>query len=304
MLLSPRRNGLTSLFKEVGFSRFFRNLSSVHNRMPMRGRRAETFLPLQNTWPLCPLPSAQWDTPFWREEEGSTGRGTQFICKSPCCFCKSYSKRPGKTDECVLKPGIILRGGIFRLCVGCSPWLQETGKRVFQPKQLSLWAFLPWGCVFPRKNPTSELCAELSPDKSDYLYGQQEYCNASSRSRCWFWFSAEAPTFPKEPWMFCTEAVSSQEECLLATTTFSKTTALAGPMIGTENDHELFVRKPFEHPDRSGISLDFSGTSRPASFLGFKGVDDREITHLICVRLKHLLFSGGVLGLLPVLFLI
>ena len=34
-------------------------------------------------------------------------------------------------------------------------------------------------------------------------------------------------------------------------------------------------------------------------------LDDRQITHLICVRLKHLLydFLGGVLGLLPVVFL-
>ena len=34
-------------------------------------------------------------------------------------------------------------------------------------------------------------------------------------------------------------------------------------------------------------------------------VDDRQITHLICVRLKHLLydFLGGVLGP-PVVFLI
>ena len=34
--------------------------------------------------------------------------------------------------------------------------------------------------------------------------------------------------------------------------------------------------------------------------------DDRQITHLICVRLKHLLydFLGGVWGLLPVVFLI
>ena len=35
-------------------------------------------------------------------------------------------------------------------------------------------------------------------------------------------------------------------------------------------------------------------------------IDDRQITHLICVRLKHLLydFLGGVLGLLPVVFLV
>ena len=35
-------------------------------------------------------------------------------------------------------------------------------------------------------------------------------------------------------------------------------------------------------------------------------LDDRQITHLICVRLKHLLydFLGGVLGLLPVVFLV
>ena len=35
-------------------------------------------------------------------------------------------------------------------------------------------------------------------------------------------------------------------------------------------------------------------------------LDDRQITHLICVRLKYLLydFLGGVLGLLPVVFLI
>ena len=35
-------------------------------------------------------------------------------------------------------------------------------------------------------------------------------------------------------------------------------------------------------------------------------LEDRQITHLICVRLKHLLedFSGGVLGLLPVVFLL
>ena len=35
-------------------------------------------------------------------------------------------------------------------------------------------------------------------------------------------------------------------------------------------------------------------------------VDDRQITHLICVRLKHLLydFFGGVLGLLPAVFVI
>ena len=34
-------------------------------------------------------------------------------------------------------------------------------------------------------------------------------------------------------------------------------------------------------------------------------LDNRQITHLICVRLKHLLYDllGGVLGLLPVLFL-
>ena len=38
-------------------------------------------------------------------------------------------------------------------------------------------------------------------------------------------------------------------------------------------------------------------------FLG--KLDDRQITHLICVRLKHLLydFLGGVLCLLPVVFL-
>ena len=37
-----------------------------------------------------------------------------------------------------------------------------------------------------------------------------------------------------------------------------------------------------------------------------KGVDDRQITHLICVRLKHLLYDyfRGVLGLLAVVFLI
>ena len=35
-------------------------------------------------------------------------------------------------------------------------------------------------------------------------------------------------------------------------------------------------------------------------------LDDRQITHLTCVRLKHLLydFLGGVVGLLPVIFLI
>ena len=35
------------------------------------------------------------------------------------------------------------------------------------------------------------------------------------------------------------------------------------------------------------------------------GLDDRQITHLICVRLKHFLydFLGGVWGLLPVVFL-
>ena len=36
--------------------------------------------------------------------------------------------------------------------------------------------------------------------------------------------------------------------------------------------------------------------------------DDRLITHLICVRLKHLLYDfwggGGVLSILPVVFLI
>ena len=34
-------------------------------------------------------------------------------------------------------------------------------------------------------------------------------------------------------------------------------------------------------------------------------LEDRQITHLICVRLKHVLydFLGGVLGLLPVVFL-
>ena len=34
--------------------------------------------------------------------------------------------------------------------------------------------------------------------------------------------------------------------------------------------------------------------------------DDRQITHLICVRLKHLLYDlwGGALGLLPVVSLI
>ena len=33
-------------------------------------------------------------------------------------------------------------------------------------------------------------------------------------------------------------------------------------------------------------------------------LDDRQIAHLICVRLKHLLYDslGGVLGLLPVVF--
>ena len=39
---------------------------------------------------------------------------------------------------------------------------------------------------------------------------------------------------------------------------------------------------------------------------GYLGtLDDRQTTHLICVRLKHLLydFFGGVLGLLPVVFL-
>ena len=36
-----------------------------------------------------------------------------------------------------------------------------------------------------------------------------------------------------------------------------------------------------------------------------KCLDDRQITHLICVRLKLLLYDslGGVLGLLPVVFL-
>ena len=35
-------------------------------------------------------------------------------------------------------------------------------------------------------------------------------------------------------------------------------------------------------------------------------IDDGQITQLICVRLRHLLydFLGGVLGLLPVVFLI
>ena len=35
-------------------------------------------------------------------------------------------------------------------------------------------------------------------------------------------------------------------------------------------------------------------------------LDDRQITHLICARLKHDLydFFRGVLGLLPVLFLV
>ena len=39
---------------------------------------------------------------------------------------------------------------------------------------------------------------------------------------------------------------------------------------------------------------------------GLKIIDDRQITHLICVRLKLLLydFLGGVLGLLRVVFLI
>ena len=35
-------------------------------------------------------------------------------------------------------------------------------------------------------------------------------------------------------------------------------------------------------------------------------IDGRQITHLICVHLKHLLYDfwgGGVLGLLPVVFL-
>ena len=34
-------------------------------------------------------------------------------------------------------------------------------------------------------------------------------------------------------------------------------------------------------------------------------IDDRRITHLVCVRLKHLLYDfwGGVLGLLLVVFL-
>ena len=38
----------------------------------------------------------------------------------------------------------------------------------------------------------------------------------------------------------------------------------------------------------------------------FATFDDRQITHLICVRLKHLLydFLGGVLGLLPVVSLV
>ena len=38
---------------------------------------------------------------------------------------------------------------------------------------------------------------------------------------------------------------------------------------------------------------------------GAHALDDRQITHLICVRLKHLLhdFLGGVLGLLPVVSL-
>ena len=37
---------------------------------------------------------------------------------------------------------------------------------------------------------------------------------------------------------------------------------------------------------------------------GQSSLDDRQITHLICVRLRHLLydFLGGVLGLLPVVF--
>ena len=35
-----------------------------------------------------------------------------------------------------------------------------------------------------------------------------------------------------------------------------------------------------------------------------KTLDDPQITHLICVRLKHLLydFLGGILGLLPIVF--
>ena len=39
---------------------------------------------------------------------------------------------------------------------------------------------------------------------------------------------------------------------------------------------------------------------------GSRSLDDRQITHLICVRLKHLRydFLGGILGLLPVVSLI
>ena len=37
-----------------------------------------------------------------------------------------------------------------------------------------------------------------------------------------------------------------------------------------------------------------------------RNLDDRQITHLICVRLNHLLYDfwGGVLGLVPDVFLI
>ena len=63
---------------------------------------------------------------------------------------------------------------------------------------------------------------------------------------------------------------------------------------------------------REGAGVPFACYDQVAGVVCLKGVksesvlDDRQITHLICVCLKHLLkdFLGGVLGLLPVVFLI
>ena len=51
-------------------------------------------------------------------------------------------------------------------------------------------------------------------------------------------------------------------------------------------------------------NVPYEGWSKPLFWEGC--LDDRQITHLICARPKHLLydFLGGVLGLLPVVSLI
>ena len=58
--------------------------------------------------------------------------------------------------------------------------------------------------------------------------------------------------------------------------------------------------------DFEDIGISRGGTTNCATiYRPVTPIDERQIRHLVCVRLKHLLydFLGGVLGLLPVVFL-